>query len=105
VVAASPAIFASYTAARAADPGAFDGPADFARNSVLGGLSALRRVPARIDCGSSDPFAPMTLLLRARLERLAGHPAPGGIEPGCHDDAFWARGLPAELQFLGGHLE
>jgi hypothetical protein len=105
VVAASAAVFASYAEARAADPGAFDGPADFARNSVLAGLPALRGVPARIDCGSSDPFAPMTLLLRDRLERLAGHPAQGGIEPGCHDNAFWARGLPAELTFVGRQLE
>jgi len=105
VAAASPAIFASYADALAADPGAFDGPADFARNSVLAGLSALRGVPARIDCGSSDPFAPMALLVRGRLERLAGHPAQGGIEPGCHDNAFWARGLPAELQFLDRQLQ
>jgi Putative esterase len=105
VVASSPAIFASYADARAADPGAFDGLADFARNNVFSGLNALRRVPAWIDCGSDDPFAPMTLRLRARLERLAGHPAQGGIEPGCHDDAFWARGLPTELQFLGRQLE
>jgi S-formylglutathione hydrolase FrmB len=105
VVASSPAIFASYADARAADPGAFDGQADFARNNVFSGLSALRRVPAWIDCGSDDPFAPMTLQLRARLERLAGHPAQGGIEPGCHDNAFWARELPTELQFLGRQLE
>lgn len=104
VAAASPAIFASYADASAADRGAFDGPADFARNSVFAGLGALRRVPAWIDCGSSDPFAAMTLLLRSRLERLTGHSAQGGIEPGCHDNAFWARGLPAELQFLGQHL-
>ena len=100
VVAASPAIFASYADARAADPGAFDGPADFARNNVLAGLGALRRVPAWIDCGSDDPFAAITQLLRARLQRLTGRPVAGGIEPGCHDNAFWARGLPAELRFL-----
>lgn len=104
VVAASSAIFASYPDARAADRGAFDGPADFARSSVFAGLGALRRVPARIDCGSSDPFAAATLLLRSRLEQLTGRPAPGGVGPGCHDNAFWARSLPAELQFLGRHL-
>lgn len=105
VVAASPAIFGSYPDARAADPHAFDGPADFARNNVFADLPALRRVPAWISCGSSDPFAPITQSLRARLARLTGHPIAGGIEPGCHDNAFWARGLPAELQFLGSHLQ
>jgi hypothetical protein len=47
----------------------------------------------------------MALLLRGRFERLAGHPAQGGIKPGCHDNTFWARGLPAELQFLDSQLE
>ncbi len=104
VAAASPAIFSSYADARAADRGAFDSQRDFARNNVFAGLGALRRVPAWVDCGSSDPFAAITAQFRSRLEQLTGHPAPGGIEPGCHDSAFWARGLPAELQFLGRHL-
>ncbi len=104
VAAASPAIFSSYADARAADRRAFDSQGDFARNSVFAGLGALRRVPARVDCGSDDPFAAITAQFRSRLEQLTGHPAPGGIEPGCHDSAFWARGLPAELQFLGRHL-
>ena len=104
VAAASPAIFSSYADARAADRRAFDSQRDFARNNVFAGLSALRRVPAWVDCGSSDPFAAITAQFRSRLEQLTGHPAPGGIEPGCHDSAFWARGLPAELQFLGRHL-
>lgn len=104
VAAASPAIFSSYADARAADRRAFDSQGDFARNNVFAGLGALRRVPAWVDCGSSDPFAAITTQFRSRLEQLTGHPAPGGIEPGCHDNAFWARGLPAELQFLGRHL-
>jgi hypothetical protein len=29
---------------------------------------------------------------------------PGGILPGCHDDAFWERNLPAGLRFIGTHL-
>ncbi len=57
VAAASPAIFSSYPLARAADPGAFDGPGDFARSNVLTGLTALADVPAWIGCGSNDPFA------------------------------------------------
>jgi hypothetical protein len=104
VAAASPAIFASYQDARAADPGGFDDPADFARNDVLAGLGALRGVPAWVACGGTDPFAPVTQLLRSRLSGLAGGPPAGGIEAGCHDDAFWARSAPAGLRFLARYV-
>ena len=104
VAAASPAIFASYQDARAADPGAFDSQANFTRNDVLSRLAALRQVPVWIDCGTSDPFLAATQLLRARLRRLTGHEPSGGIDAGCHDATFWARGAPAELHFLGQHL-
>jgi pimeloyl-ACP methyl ester carboxylesterase len=104
VAVASPAIFATYQDARAADPGAFGDPAEFARNDVLAGLGTLRRVPAWVACGSSDPFEPVTQLLVSRLGELSGRPA-GSIEAGCHDEAFWARSAPAGLQFLGRHLD
>jgi predicted esterase len=104
VAAASPAIFTSYQDARSADPRSFAGPAEFARNDVLAGLAALRRVPAWISCGSSDPFEATTELARDRLGRLTGRPVAGGITSGCHDDAFWARTAPAALEFLGQHL-
>ena len=104
VAAASPAIFASYQDARAADPGGFDDPADFARNDVLAGLPALRGVPAWVACGGTDPFEPVTQLLRSRLGELAGSPPAGGIEAGCHDEAFWARSAPAGLRFLALHV-
>src|SRR5215469_14166264 len=104
VAAASPAIFASYQDARAADPGGFDDPADFARNDVLARLSALRGVPAWVACGGTDPFEPVTQLLRNRLGELAGSPPAGGIEAGCHDHAFWARSAPAGLRFLARHV-
>ena len=55
-------------------------------------------------CGSSDPFLAVTQLLQARLRRLTGREPAGGIDAGCHDAAFWARGAPAELQFLSQHL-
>jgi S-formylglutathione hydrolase FrmB len=105
VAVASPAIFATYQDARAADPGAFDGRAEFARDDVLAGLGALRRVPAWVTCGSSDPFAPVTQLLLSRLSELTGRPAAGSIDAGCHDEAFWARSAPAGLQFLGRELD
>jgi S-formylglutathione hydrolase FrmB len=104
VAAASPAIFASYQDARAADPGGFDDPADFARNDVLAALPALRGVPAWVACGGTDPFEPVTQLLRSRLGELAGSPPAGGIEAGCHDEAFWARSAPAGLRFLAWHV-
>jgi dienelactone hydrolase len=104
VAAASPAIFASYPDARAADSAAFASPGEFARNNVLTGLGALRQVPAWISCGSSDPFAAVTQLVRDRLGQLTGRPAAGGIASGCHDDAFWARTAPSALEFLGRYL-
>jgi hypothetical protein len=104
VAAASPAIFASYQDARAADPGGFDDPGDFARNDVLAGLPALRSVPAWVACGGTDPFEPVTQLLRSRVAELAGSAPAGGIGAGCHDEAFWARSAPAGLRFLARHV-
>jgi S-formylglutathione hydrolase FrmB len=104
VAALSPAIFASYTDARQADKGSFDGPADFARNNVVSQIAALRQVPVLIACGDDDPFEAMAELMRTRLQRLTGHPPAGGIETGCHDYAFWARNWPAALTFIGTHL-
>jgi S-formylglutathione hydrolase FrmB len=104
VAALSPAIFASYADARRADARSFDGPGDFARNDVLTAIAALREVPAYVACGETDPFEPMAELLRERLQRLTGHPPAGAIEAGCHDEAFWARNLPAALTFIGRHL-
>jgi S-formylglutathione hydrolase FrmB len=97
-VAASPALFPSYTNARRTNHRAFDGPQDFARHDVFRGLGRLRGVPARVDCGTSDPFAPMVRRLRDRLR-----PA-GAMTRGCHDGAFWLRRLPAQLAFLGSRL-
>jgi dipeptidyl aminopeptidase/acylaminoacyl peptidase len=100
----SPAIFASYMAARSADAAAFDSEQDFAKNDVFAGISALRHVPTWVACGIDDPFQPEAALFRARLTALTGHQVPGGILGGCHDEAFWLRHLPAALHFIGGHL-
>jgi S-formylglutathione hydrolase FrmB len=104
VAAMSPAIFASYADAISADKGAFDSQADFDRNDVFTGISALRQVPTSVTCGVDDPFQPEAALFRARLAALTHRQVPGGIIAGCHDDAFWLRTLPAALHFLGGHL-
>lgn len=97
-VASSPALFPSYDDARRTNHLAFDGPADFARNDVFTRLDRLRGVPVRVDCGTSDPFAPMARRLRARLHPL------GAMSGGCHDGVFWKRHLPAQLAFLGHRL-
>jgi enterochelin esterase-like enzyme len=97
-VASSPALFPSYDNARRTNHRAFDDAADFARNDVFARLSRLHGVPTRVDCGTSDPFAPMVRRLRARLK-------PAGLmSGGCHDGAFWRPHLPDQLAFLGGHL-
>ena len=101
VAALSPAIFATYPDARAANAAAFDSPADFARNDIFARLGALRRVPVLVSCGQDDPFQPETARVRARLAVLTGRPVPGGIMPGCHDGAFWGRTMPGALTFLG----
>jgi S-formylglutathione hydrolase FrmB len=98
MVASSPAVFPSYANARRTNHRAFDGPEDFARNDVIAGIGRMRGVPAWVDCGTSDPFAPTVRTLRSRLR-----PA-GAMARGCHDGAFWLRRLPAQLDFIGHRL-
>jgi acetyl esterase/lipase len=104
VAAMSPAIFATYADARSADAGAFDSQADFTRNDVFTGISALRHVPTWVTCGVDDPFQPEAARFTAQLAALTRRRVPGGIVGGCHDDAFWLRNLPAALSFIEGHL-
>ncbi|MBO2461093.1 alpha/beta hydrolase [Actinomadura violacea] len=98
VVASSPALFGSYADARRTNARSFDDAADFARNDVFSDLDALKGVPIRVDCGTSDPFAPMARRLRGRI-----HPE-GSMGGGCHDGGFWRPRLPAQLAFLGHRL-
>lgn len=92
ICAVSPALWPSYGASA---PGAFDGPDDFAANSVVG-LPALASIPIRIDCGYSDPFYDAT---KAFITQLPNPPA-GGFSPGGHDGAYWSSQLPAEISWL-----
>lgn len=92
ICAVSPALWLSPGAAA---PGAFDGPADFAANSVFG-LPVLGAIPLRVDCGYDDPFY-------AATERfIAGLPTSpaGGFAPGGHDSGFWSSQLPAEITWM-----
>jgi hypothetical protein len=43
--------------------------------------------------------------LRRRLAAIIGPEPPGGTFAGCHDDAFFARNLPAALTFLAAKTE
>lgn len=92
ICAVSPALWLS---SGAAAPGAFDGPDDFAANSVFG-MPALASIPIRVDCGDSDPFYGATKQFIAQLP----NPPAGGFSPGGHNAEFWSSQLPAELTWL-----
>ncbi|MDR3657720.1 MAG: alpha/beta hydrolase [Mycobacterium sp.] len=92
ICAVSPALWLSSDAAA---PGAFDGPDDFAANSVFG-MPALASIPIRVDCGDSDPFYSATKQFIAQLP----NPPAGGFSPGGHNGEFWSSQLPAELTWM-----
>jgi len=92
ICAVSPALWLS---SGATAPGAFDGPEDFAANSVFG-LPALASIPIRIDCGIGDPFYGATKQFIAQLP----NPPAGGFAPGGHDGSFWSAQLPAEIAWM-----
>ncbi|ORA14357.1 alpha/beta hydrolase-fold protein [Mycobacterium asiaticum] len=92
ICAVSPAL---WTSPGAAAPGAFDGPDDYAANSVWG-MPALASIPIRIDCGDSDPFYSATKQYIAQLP----NPPAGGFSPGGHNGEFWSSQLPAELTWI-----
>lgn len=97
ICAVSPAL---WTSAGAAAPGAFDGAADYAANSVWG-LPELASIPIRIDCGTSDPFASATEQFIAHLPT----PPAGGFSPGGHNGEFWSSQLPAEVTWMAPLLQ
>lgn len=92
ICAVSPALWLTPGAAA---PGAFDGPQDFAANSVFG-LPALGSIPLRIDCGYGDPFYGATKAFVAQLPT----PPAGGFSPGGHDGGYWSAQLPAEIAWI-----
>ncbi|ORV41024.1 esterase [Mycolicibacter engbaekii] len=92
ICAVSPALWLTPGASA---PGAFDGAADFAANSVFG-MPALGSIPIRVDCGYDDPFYAATQAFIAQLP----NPPAGGFSPGGHDGSYWSSQLPAELIWL-----
>ena len=77
---------------------AFDGAADYAANDVFKDADRLRSLPVRLDCGRQDPFYESNA---AFVEALPEPPA-GGFSPGGHNDDYWSRVAPAEVDWIGG---
>ncbi|MFL0285119.1 alpha/beta hydrolase [Mycobacterium sp. SMC-18] len=92
ICAVSPAL---WTSPETVPEGAFDGPEDYAANSVWGQRS-LASIPIRIDCGESDGFAAATRAFIAQLPNGAA----GGLSPGGHGPAFWNPLMQDELAWL-----
>jgi len=80
--------------------GAFDDPADFRANTVLGRQRSLDGVAVRVDCGTGDGFEPA---VRTYVDGFTTAPA-GGFEPGGHTTAYWRRLAPQQLAFLARNL-
>jgi S-formylglutathione hydrolase FrmB len=100
VAAISPAVWTTYSEARATNPGAYASAADFAMADVVTHTAALNGIPTRIASGSGDPFFPGVQALAARLHGDATVVVTGG----CHDGAFFASQGPASLDFVAAHL-
>jgi pimeloyl-ACP methyl ester carboxylesterase len=79
---------------------AFDSAADYARNDVYTDVERLRGLPVRMDCGRQDPFHDADV---AFAEALPEPPA-GGFSSGGHNDAYWMRVAPAEIDWIGARL-
>jgi hypothetical protein len=97
VCAVSPALWRSY------DDGvgdAFDSASDYAENDVYADAGRLSGMPVRVDCGKQDPFYAAA---RSFVETLPQSPQ-GGFEPGGHNDGYWLRVAPPEVDFIGGVL-
>jgi len=79
---------------------AFDSAADYAANDVFADVGELSDVPVRLDCGRQDPFSAAD---KAFVEALPQPPA-GGFGPGGHNDDFWSRVAPAEIDWIGAQF-
>lgn len=75
---------ALWTSAGASAPGAFDNREDFVAHDVFARAAALRGMPLRLDCGTSDPFIAAN---RAFAALVAD--AVVTFDSGGHDDGYW----------------
>ena len=79
---------------------AFDSAADYAAHDVYADTGRLDGLPVRVDCGRQDPFYEAD---KAFAEALPRKPQ-GGFEPGGHNDAYWRRVAPPEMDFIAAAL-
>jgi enterochelin esterase-like enzyme len=96
----SPAIWASYAQARAANPGAYASAAAFRAGDAVAHAGLLAGTPVRVASGYGDPFHPGVQALARAL------PAGAVVEfsKGCHTGSFFLRQEPPSLAFLADHL-
>jgi S-formylglutathione hydrolase FrmB len=96
----SPAIWTSYTQARAANPGAYACAAAFTANDAVTHAGALAHTRVRVATGYDDPFYPGVQALARAL------PAGTVVQfaRGCHTDPFFTEQEPPSLAFLARHL-
>ena len=96
---------ALWESSRATAPGAFDDPADFARNDVFAAArrGAFDRLPVWIDGGAADPFhdtdAAFVHLLRGRGIDVTYH-----VWPGAHTTSYWDAHMARYLRFYASAL-
>jgi len=79
---------------------AFDSASDYAAHNVYAGVDRLDGLPVRVDCGRQDPFYEAD---KAFAEVLP-QPPKGGFEPGGHNDAYWRRVAPPQMDFIAAAL-
>ena len=96
----SPAIWTSYSQARAASAGAFASASAFAKGDVIAHAHSLQGIPVRVASGVDDPFHP-------GVEKLVGVLPAGStavFSAGCHTDPFFLEQEPPSLAFLSRYL-
>ena len=79
---------------------AFDDAGDYAADDVYAHADRLRDVAVRVDCGEQDPFYAADKAFAEALPR----PPAGGFSPGGHNDAYWTRVAPAEIDWMASEL-
>jgi pimeloyl-ACP methyl ester carboxylesterase len=100
VAAISPAIWTTYSQARAVDVDAFISASAFAMGDVITHASSLTTMPVRVASGLDDPFHPGVAKLVSELPRRSTEV----FSVGCHTNSFFLEQEPPSLAFLSRHL-